>query len=82
MNKPIENPDYLTIPQVAEELGVKPPTVHGALNKGRLPFVMLYGRKLISRADMNAYKLRTRPGGEKPKGRPLGAKNKVEESKV
>ena len=30
-------------------------------------FTLMYGRKLISRADLGAYKQRTRPNGEKPK---------------
>ena len=70
MNAPVENPDFLTPAQAAQELDVQAPAVHSALSEGRLPFVTLYGRKLISRTDLDAYKLRTRPGGEKPRGRP------------
>ena len=40
------------------------------------PIALRYGRKLIRRAALDAYKQRTRPDGEKPKGRPPGAKNK------
>ena len=70
MESPAENPDLLTIAKVAQELSITPQSVHGALNQGRLPFITLYGRKLISRADLEAYKQRTRPEGEKPRGRP------------
>ncbi len=66
----------LTAREAAAELGVHVGTAHNAFQEDRLPFVALYGRKLISRADLDAYKQRTRPGGEKPKGRPPGAKNK------
>ena len=82
MENPAENPDLLTIAKVAQELGITPQSVHGALNQGRLPFVTLYGRKLISRADLDAYKLRTRPGGEKPRGRPRKERAAQEKSQA
>lgn len=66
----MENEVLLTAREAAQELGVHVGTVHNAFRESRLPFVALYGRKLISRADLDAYKRRTRPGGEKPKGRP------------
>ena len=66
----MENEVLLTAREAAQELGVHVGTVHNAFQESRLPFVALYGRKLISRADLEAYKQRTRPGGEKPKGRP------------
>lgn len=68
--------DYLTVPEAAKELAVGVSAVHTALSESRLPFTLMYGRKLISRADLDTYKQRTRPGGEKPRGRPPGAKNK------
>jgi len=60
----------LTAREAAEELGVHVGTIHNAFQDNRLPFVALYGRKLISRAALDAYKRRTRPDGVKPKGRP------------
>jgi len=60
----------LTAREAAEELGVHVGTVHNAFQDNRLPFVALYGRKLIRRADLDAYKRRTRPNGVKPLGRP------------
>ena len=63
------NEVLLTAREAAAEMGVHIDTAHNAFQEDRLPFVALYGRKLISRADLDAYKQRTRPGGEKPKGR-------------
>lgn len=66
----MENEVLLTAKEAAAELGVHVGTVHNAFQQSRLPFVAMYGRKLINRADLEAYKQRTRPSGEKPKGRP------------
>lgn len=74
----MEETDYLTIPQVSRELGAAAQTVHTAISEGRLPFVVKYGRKLVARADVEAYRERTRPDGEKPKGRPRGSAKKQE----
>ncbi len=48
-------------------------TVRIALSENRLPFAVVFGRKVIARADLEAYRQRTRPDGEKPKGRPRKA---------
>ena len=69
-HKGMGNEVLLTAREAAQELGIHTGTVHKAFQENRLPFVALYGRKLISRVDLEAYKQRTRPGGEKPKGRP------------
>ena len=66
----IENEVLLTAREAAQELGIPVGTIHNAFQESRLPFVALYGRKLISRADLEVCKMRTRPDGEKPKGRP------------
>ena len=66
----METEGLLTAREAAQELGVHTGTVHKAFQECRLPFVALYGRKLISRQALEAYKRRTRPDGEKPKGRP------------
>ncbi len=68
----------LTAREAAEELGVHVGTVHNAFQDNRLPFVALYGRKLIRRADLEAYKQRTRPDGVKPLGRPRKSEQKHE----
>ena len=49
----MSNEVLLTAREAAEELGVHVGTVHNAFQESRLPFVALYGRKLISRADLN-----------------------------
>ena len=67
----------ITAREAAEELGVHVGTVHGAFQEGRLPFTALYGRKLISRAALDAYKKRTRPDGVKPRGRPRKAQEPI-----
>ena len=61
---------FFTVQEASKELDLAESTVRNALQEQRLPFTLMYGRKLISRADLEAYKLRTRPAGEKPKGRP------------
>lgn len=66
----METESLLTAREAAQELGVAISTVHNAFQESRLPFVPMYGRKLISRAALEAYKKRTRPDGEKPRGRP------------
>lgn len=66
----VENENLLTAPEVCGELGISRGAVHNAMTEGRLPFIVMYGRKLISRADLDTYKRRTRPNGEKPRGRP------------
>jgi excisionase family DNA binding protein len=71
----MENEALLTARDAAEELGIHVATVHRAFQDNRLPFIALYGRKLIRRSDLDAYKQRTRPNGLKPKGRPIKATN-------
>ena len=62
--------EMLTVPEVALALGVSQSAVRNAIYEKRLPSERKYGRPLVSRADFEVYKQRTRPGGEKPKGRP------------
>jgi len=57
------NEALLTARKAAEELGIHVGTVHNAFQRNRLPFVALYGRKLISRTALDTYKRRTRPDG-------------------
>ena len=76
----MENEVLLTAREAACELGVHTATVHKAFQENRLPFVAMYGRKLISRAALDAYKQRTRPDGEKPKGRPIGTRNNLKKT--
>ena len=73
----METETLLTAREAAAELGVHVGTVHRAFQESRLPSVALFGRKLIRRADLDAYKERTRPGGVKPRGRPKKAEMRV-----
>lgn len=66
----IEIGEYLTVQQAARELDVTDAAIRGAILKKRLNSVVLYGRKLISRGELSAYRSRTRPDGVKPVGRP------------
>lgn len=65
-----DTPQLLTVPEVALELGVTQPAVRNAIYENRLPSVNMYGRHLIARRDLDAYKQRTQPGGVKKVGRP------------
>ena len=60
----------VTVTQAAQELGVTPGAVRLAMYDNRLPFEEFYGKKLIKRPDLEAYKQRTQPDGEKRVGRP------------
>lgn len=66
----METEVLLTAREAAAELGVHVGTIHNAFQDNRLPFVPMYGRKLIRRADLDVYRQRTRPNGVKPVGRP------------
>lgn len=59
-----------TVQEAAELLGVTDGAIRLALSQGRLPTVEKYGRKLVTRPDLDAYKQRTQPGGVKRVGRP------------
>lgn len=65
-----EEDELLTVPEVAKDLTVTAPTVYTAMREGRLPYVIKYGKRLITPAAVAEYKARTRPTGEKPRGRP------------
>ena len=60
----------MTVPEVALELGVTQTAVRNAVYENRLPSVKMYGKPLIARTDLDAYKQRTQPSGVKKVGRP------------
>lgn len=66
----MERPEILTVVQAANELGVTAAAVRLAIYDNRLPSREFYGRKLIARPDLNAYRQRTQPDGVKRVGRP------------
>jgi len=74
--------EYLTVQDAAAALGITEVSVRSALNRSRLPFVEKYGRKLIARADLDAYRQRTQPDGVKKVGRPQGTRNKPKEPEM
>lgn len=61
---------YVSVPEAAQSLGVSEQAIRNAISDGRLPCVHLFARYMLAPADVEAYRERTRPGGEKPRGRP------------
>jgi len=69
--KVADDPEFLTVRQVADKLLITPSAVRAAMTEGRLPFTITYGLKIVHRADLDDYINRTRgPDGDKPRGRP------------
>jgi excisionase family DNA binding protein len=66
----MDTSDLMTAAEAAEQLGIKVTSVRTAMQEGRLPFILLYRRRLVKRQDVLAYKARAHRGGEKPRGRP------------
>lgn len=70
----MEDPEeMMTVAEAAVGLGLTQAAVRAALHRARLPFVRRYGRTLITRAALEAYRLRTQPEGVKRLGRPRKA---------
>ena len=65
-----DDPELLTATQAAEYLVVGLTAVSNAAADGRLPYVLVYGRKLFRRADLDEYKERSQPDKVKRVGRP------------
>jgi excisionase family DNA binding protein len=68
----------LTVQESAAQIGVSETAIRNATLEGRLPFVRLYGRKLIEPVALEAYRQRTQPKGVKQRGRPKGGKETTE----
>lgn len=66
----MDTENLMTIKQAAKELGVSENAIRNATLDGRLPFVAMFSRKLIQRADVEAYRRRSQPDGVKLRGRP------------
>ena len=60
----------LTVQEAADLIGITPVTVRSAICTGRLPHVVIYGRKLVKQSDALEYKARTQPEGKPRTGRP------------
>jgi excisionase family DNA binding protein len=62
--------DLITVQEAAVLLGSHPQAVFNALREGRLSGKKVLGRIVLKRSEVEAYRLRTRPDGVKPRGRP------------
>lgn len=60
----------LTVQEAAKYLDVGETAIRNAMLQGRMAFVLRYGRKLVEKQELDAYRARTRPYGEKSIGRP------------
>jgi excisionase family DNA binding protein len=68
---------YLTVQEAAESLTVTESAVRQAILDGRLLATEKYGRKVIHRTEVEAYRQRTQPGGAAKAGRPFGSKKRT-----
>ncbi len=66
----MEDETLLTVREAAAELGVSESAIRNATLQGRLNFIHKYGRKLISQADLIAYRERAHGDGPIGAGRP------------
>ena len=66
----MDTEQYVTVRDAARELGVTESAIRNATLKGRLRFEKLFGRKLIHRLDLEDYRRRAHPAGQKSNGRP------------
>jgi len=62
--------EYLTVPEAAAALGVQAVTIWTAIAEERLPAQVIYGRKVVAKSEVEAYRSRTQPEGMPLKGRP------------
>lgn len=65
VNEHKEEGEMLTVQEAAREAGISDAAIRSAILRGRLPFVQRYGRKLIRRADFDAYRSVARRGRPK-----------------
>ena len=66
----MDNEMLYTVRETAAKIGVTESAIRNATLQGRLAFIVRYGRKLISEADLQDYQRRTQPEGKKTSGRP------------
>ena len=66
----METENLLTMEDAAAKIGVTVSAIRNATLEGRLPFVRLFGRKLIEAEALAEYKARTQVDGVPPRGRP------------
>lgn len=62
--------DVMDVQESARSLGISVQTLRGAIYSGRIPAIERWGKTLIMRTDVEAYRARTQPLGVPRKGRP------------
>ena len=65
--------ELITVQEAATLLETHPQAVFNALREGRLQGKKVLGRIVLRRSEVEAYRMRTRPDGVKPRGRPRKA---------
>lgn len=68
--RPLEDDRYLNLAASAVLLGVHPGTVRKAISDKRLNSTRVYGRVVVSRAELERYRIETYPDGIPKRGRP------------
>ena len=71
--QPEANTIYLNVAASAVLLGVHPGTIRKAISDGRLKSARVYGRVVVSRAELERYQTETYPDGVVKRGRPGSA---------
>jgi hypothetical protein len=61
----MEGETLLTVQDAAKRSGVGETAIRNALLRGRLPYQIQYGRKLIRLTDLETYRQTARPGRPK-----------------
>lgn len=73
-DQPHEQPQvsnsYLNVAASAVLLGVHPGTIRKAISDKRLKSTRVYGRVVVSRAELERYRVETYPDGIPKRGRP------------
>jgi excisionase family DNA binding protein len=62
--------ELITVQEAASLLNTHPQAVLNALREGRMQVKKVLGRIVLQRSEVEAYRMRTRPDGVKPRGRP------------
>jgi excisionase family DNA binding protein len=66
----MEGEKLLTVQEAAKQLGVGDSAIRNAVQRGKLAYVEMYGRKLLRESDLQAYKATARPGRPPKKAQP------------
>lgn len=77
--QPEADSTYFNVDESARELGVHPGTVRKAISDKRLKSTRVYGRVVVSRAELERYRAETYPEGVAKRGRPGSASSATPE---